>query len=447
MNLRGPGSSPASLLEFCSRIARLSDKVVVSATRTPTSIEESGVSATVFTLRDIAARQYPAVPDLLREVPGVNIATSGRRGALTSVFTRGGASTTTLVLLDGIPLNQPGGQINIENLSTSGIDRIEVVRGAESALFGADAASGVVQLFTTRGDPEARYPHGSASYERGSFQTDRWTASVNGGWLNRVDYSLTADQLHTAGMFPNDFFRDTTGTANIGFHLSNATQLRAVYREFDSVAGNPGQVGFGAFNSNAYGGDRDSAISVRLDDVRGAHLVQRLSFGYNRLRNLFSDTGADAPFPIAALVQRLTTPTPRVYLLNLVPSNYSAADVPPGITLARQTVYDFPSSFTGVDERTSAEYQGTWTHQGGALAFGYRYEQQSGIISKLNVDRTNNGGFFHEQYSVRRRLFLTARRAHRELKYLRAPLRATRVGHFSDSAFDVFAGQRRTGIH
>ncbi len=388
-------------------IGRLSEQMIVSATRTPTTIEESGVSATVLTKRDIAERQFPVVPDLLRDVAGLNIATNGRRGAITSVFTRGAASTSTLILLDGVPLTQPGGQLDLSSLTTSGLDRVEVVRGAESTLFGAEAAAGVVQLFTTRGDVEARRPRGSLSYERGSFQTDHWTANLNGGLLDRLDYSFTADQFHNVGMFPNDFFRNTTGTANIGFRLTNATQLRAVYREYDSVSGNPGQVGYGERNLDAYGGNRQSTVSVQLDDVRGAHFVQRVSFGYNRLRNLFEDAGDSPVTSTAALVQKVSTPLPRVYLSSLVASDFAASAVPSGLSLVKYTFFPFGSSFAGIDDRTTADYQGTWTHTGGALVFGYRYERQTGDISNVNVDRTNNGGFFHEQYTIGRRLFLT----------------------------------------
>jgi outer membrane cobalamin receptor len=399
---------PGKEIRVLLTIASLNDRVVVSATRTPTTIEESGVAASVFTSRDLVERQSPPVADLLRDVPGVAIATSGRRGAITSIFTRGGQSTSTLFLLDGVPLNEPGGQIDIVNFPTAGLDRVEVVRGAESALFGAEAAAGVVQLFSSRGDPEARIPHGSLSYERGNFQTDHWTANLNGGFADRIDYSLTADQFHTVGMFPNDFFRDTSGTANIGFRISSATQLRAVYRELDAITGNPGQVGFGAFNSNAYGGDRESTLSVRLDDVRGSHFVQRVTFGYNRLRNLFEDAGTDAPYDIAAVVHPVTEPTPRVYLVRLVPpGSLAPADLQPGLQYVQTTVYDFPSTFTDESHRTSADYQGAWTHRGGELVFGYRFERQAGVISGSDVDRLNNGVFVHEQYTIGRRVFLT----------------------------------------
>lgn len=396
-----PGRAARILLT----IAHLSERVVVSATRTPTSVEESGVSASVFTARDLSLRQYPAVAALLRDTPGVSIAESGRPGSITSIFTRGGQSTATLFLLDGVPLNEPGGQIDLSALTTAGLDRVEVVRGAESALFGSDAASGVVQMFTARGDAETRRPHGSFSYERGSYQTDHWTANLNGGLFDRIDYSLTAGQFHDVGMFTNDYFRNTTGTANIGLRLTNSTQLRAVYREYDAVAGNPGQTGFGGYTLDAYGGNRQSTLSVRVDDVRGPRFVQRFSVGYDRLRNLFEDSGATPPIAVAALVQKVTAPTPRVYLVRLVPTNLT--DVPAGMSLVKSTIWDFPSSFTGIDDRMSLEYQGTWTQQAGALVFGYRYERQTGDISAVNVLRRNNGGFIHQQYRLGKRLFLT----------------------------------------
>ena len=133
---------------------------------------------------------YPMLFDVLREIPGLQVSAYGPPGALAEVFTRGADYTGTLVLLDGVPLNDPGGELHLENLTSEGLDRVEVVRGPESALFGAEAAAGVIQLFTKHGDPENAVPHGSVSYERGSFQTDRWIANLNGGLLSRIDYSL-----------------------------------------------------------------------------------------------------------------------------------------------------------------------------------------------------------------------------------------------------------------
>ena len=211
------------------------------------------------------------VADLLRDVPGLQVTTTGRTGGLTSVFTRGAQRTGTLFLLDGVPVNDPGGEFNLAHLTSGDIDRIEVIRGPESALFGAEAAAGVVQMFTRRGDAENVVPKGFLSYERGNFGTDDWKAGLAGGSGYRLDYSLTAEQFHTTGEFPNDDYRNTTGSANFGLRISPATQLRGVLRVEDSVVGVPGQVGYGLIDYDARETNRDSVLSLRLDDARGSH--------------------------------------------------------------------------------------------------------------------------------------------------------------------------------
>jgi vitamin B12 transporter len=389
-------------------IASLTERVVVSATRTSATLEESGVSATVFTREDVRERAFPPVADLLRDSAGMSVTANGRRGALTSLFTRGAPSTATLFLLDGAPLNEPGGQIDVANLTTAGIERIEIVRGPESALFGAEAAGGVVQLFSTRGDPESSRPHGALSYERGSFQTDRWRASLNGGAGERLDYSLVSDQLHTAGMFANDYYRDTAGAANIGVRISPATAARAIFRQYDSIAANPNTVGFGVFDSDANGENRDSTLIGRIDDVRGSRFAQRALVTYHRLRSRFNDEVMDGPYRVAALVRKVDDPAPRVYLVRQVSPDFSESQVPAGLTLVASSITLFPFSSVNITDREGLDYQGTWTHRGGVLVFGYEFERQAGLISARDVSRRNNGGFLHEQYTIGRRLFLTA---------------------------------------
>ena len=93
---------------------------------------------------------------------------TGGPGGVTSLFVRGGESSYNKVLLDGIPLNEPGGTFNFSNVTSEGLERIEIVRGAQSALFGSDAMSSVVQMFTRRGDQRDGRPHVSASVEGGT---------------------------------------------------------------------------------------------------------------------------------------------------------------------------------------------------------------------------------------------------------------------------------------
>jgi outer membrane cobalamin receptor len=392
--------------EIVLKLAPRSERVVVSATRAPIAIEEAGVAADVFTSRDFAQRQFPLLTEVLRDVPGLSVVKTGRNGGLTSVFARGGQSTSTLVLFDGVPLTEPGGAINYAHLTSGGLERMEVVRGPESALFGAEASSAVIQLFPRRGDPEARVPHGSISYERGSFSTDRWMANISGGILSRIDYSLTADQLRTAGEFPNDFYRNTTGTANLGFRISAAATARAFLQVYDADAGTPGSVGYGIIDRDAHENDRDWAMGARIDDSRGARYAHSAYFGLHRYRYDYQDSEIDGPYNIAALIRTVNSPLPRVYLVRLVSPSLTVPD--PGTQLVQRSTTFFPFPGAGATNRASAGYQGALAHRGGTFIGGYSFENQSGVISAIDVNRTRNGVYFHEQYSLMTRIFLTA---------------------------------------
>jgi vitamin B12 transporter len=340
-------------------LAPASEQVVVTATLAPLAIEEAGLAATVFTARDFEPPHAPFVADLLRDVPGIDVVQTGQNGALTSVFSRGGNSNATLVLLDGVPITGPGEapSVDFAHLTAAGIERMEVVRGPESTLYGAEGSSGVIQLFTRHGDPEATVPHGSLLYDRGSFSTDHWAGTLDGGLARRIDYAFTADQFRSTGEFPNDAYRITTGTANLGYKFSDATQLRAVYREFDSYTGDPGPTASGPLDLHSNNSDRDSALSVRLEDTRGSRFTQRVRFGYHRYRDRYDD-GFD-PLSITATY------------------------------------------------RVVGGYQGTLTHRGGAAVFGYDYQHQAGQIYSATAGRNNNGWFVHEQYALSPRVYLT----------------------------------------
>jgi outer membrane cobalamin receptor len=384
-------------------LAPLSERVVVSATRHETTVEEAGVSATVYTKQDLELRQAPNVADVLRDTPGLTIVRYGRPGSLTQMFARGGQRTGTLVMVDGVPVNDPGGEINLAGFSTNGLERVEVVRGPESALFGAEASSGVIQLFTVRGNPEDRFPRGSVTYERGSFQTDRVAANLAGGTGARMDYSLSGEQFHTVGEYQNDYFRNTTGTANVGVRLGASSQVRGIFRAFDSMLGAPNQVGYGIQDLDANEATRDYVAAVRLDDVRGRNYVQRLSFGYHRSWDLFTDPKADGPFDIAALVRDGNR---RVYLERLLTS--IPETIPAGTRLETRSVLLYASDpFLSLTSRKNVDYQGTLTHSGGAAVFGYEFERQRGDLSGNDIARDNHGFFLHEQRAIANRLFLS----------------------------------------
>jgi vitamin B12 transporter len=392
--------------EITLALASISDRVLVTAAGSPIAMDEAGVVANIFTARDFAARQFPFVADLLRDVPGLSIVQTGRNGGLTNLYARGGDGDTTMVLLDGIPVTDPGGSLDFTHLTSTGLDRMEVVRGPESALYGAEASSAVIQMFTQHGDVESRVPHGSFLYERGSFSTDHWAGTIDGGLAKRIDYAFTADQFRSTGEFENDAYRITTGTANIGYRFSDATTLRAVYREFDSYTGVPGQVFYGLTDTAAWETARDSALSVRFDDARGKRFTQKVIFGYHRNRLLDVDTSDGNPYTVAALIRTVPGAIPYTYLVGLVPASTTVA--PPGTSLSTYTNYPYAYNSTSLTDRTNVQYQGTWTHTGGALVFGYEYERQAGDISGATVARSDNGFFISDQYALTPRIYLTA---------------------------------------
>ena len=161
-------------------VAPIHETMIVSATRTEAPTSQVGASATVFTAEDLERRQQPLVADVLMSTPGAMVVRSGAPGALTSLFVRGGESDYNKVLLDGVPLNEPGGSFYFSNLTTENLDRVEVVRGAYSSLFGSDAMGSVIQLFTKRADGASRRPRGSAQIDGGTYGTLHMTAGASG---------------------------------------------------------------------------------------------------------------------------------------------------------------------------------------------------------------------------------------------------------------------------
>ena len=165
-------------LDVHLELERLSASVVVTAQAEPTLVDESTASVTVITKQEIDERQSVTLPDALLFAPGMAIGRTGPEGGTASVFLNGGNSNFTKVLVDGAPINPPGGAVDFSDLSLDNIDKIEIVRGAESAIYGTDAVSGVIQLFTHRG--ETRVPEFSVYAEGGSFSSGRGGAQLSG---------------------------------------------------------------------------------------------------------------------------------------------------------------------------------------------------------------------------------------------------------------------------
>ena len=171
--------------------------VVVTATRLPASADAVPAAVTVLTGPELEARGITTVADALRDVPGAAIVQTGSFGGQTSLFLRGGDSKYVKVLVDGVPVNQPGGSYDFANLTTDNVDRIEVLRGPASVLYGSDAVTGVVQIFTRRGNGPQ---NAEMSVRGGTYGTLDWQADVAGD-RGPVAYSFGLSQFTSDGTY------------------------------------------------------------------------------------------------------------------------------------------------------------------------------------------------------------------------------------------------------
>src|SRR5580704_9403712 len=200
----------------------LSSKVVVTAQAVPLEADSSPAPLTILTREQIDQRVATSLPDLLETQPGFSMGRTGPEGGQTSLFLDGGNSNYTKVLVDGAPVNQPGGLIDFSNFTVDNIDKIEVVHGAESALYGSDAMDGVIQIFTHRGT--TRIPEFTAFADGGNFDTGRGGAELS-GLLDRFDYSAGFSDLETEGQGLNDGFRNRTLSGNFSWRFSDTARI------------------------------------------------------------------------------------------------------------------------------------------------------------------------------------------------------------------------------
>jgi vitamin B12 transporter len=183
----------------------LTQEVSVTATATPTPLAQIGASVTVLNAEDY--RQYTDVQDPLRLVPGLQVTQTGQIGGTTAISIRGGNTDANKVLIDGVPMNDIGGAVEFANLSTVAVQKIEVLREANSALYGSDALAGVVSMTTTRGT--TRLPLFTVAGDGGNFDTyhEELTGS---GVARQLDYYGAFSRFDTQNNLPNDTFHNGT---------------------------------------------------------------------------------------------------------------------------------------------------------------------------------------------------------------------------------------------
>ncbi len=276
-------------------------ELVISATRLPIPEEEVPASVSVITSQDFENRQVERVADALRAVPGVSVVQSGAAGQLTSVFTRGLRSEHTQVLLDGVPINQGlAGLFNFADLTIDNIDRIEVVRGPQSTVYGPRALAGVIQLFTKQG---SETPEGSVIFEGGSYDTFRESLAASGKF-GPIGYSLGASRFDTDNARPNNQYRFSNFIGNVGWSPNDQLRISSLFTYSLADTGNPNTI-FDPKPVDNFLTER-WLIAPHIDWKPSEEWEHKLIFAYDEERQVNDPNEDGFVGPTRALFTRLT---------------------------------------------------------------------------------------------------------------------------------------------
>jgi vitamin B12 transporter len=363
------------------RIAGPAETVQVTASGTPLETAKSGADVSTIS-SDVLDNQQPiALSDSLRPLPGAVLSASGQRGGLTALFVRGGESRYNKVIVDGVPVNEVGGQYDFGTASLVGADRIEFMRGAQSTLYGSDAMTSVVQVFSAEGT--TRVPELRFGAEGGTFSTARGYASLAGA-IKRFDYNLFGEQFNTNGQGPNGDFGLASQGGNVGVELTSKLALRWRMRHENGRVGVQNEWVFGGVaqlppDLDAYARENNFLSSLDLTYAQSAHWRHRLTgFEYNHKRynaDAVADRTCSDPF----------------YL-------------------------DCPFFQNDHQNRAGFGYQGEWSPRAWSrTTFGFDFENENGIVvedfngfdAQIHGNRVNYAGYV-EQIAVWKRLAATA---------------------------------------
>ncbi len=220
-------------------LSAISSQVVVSAALGGALVPEIGSSVSLVSQQEIKDRGAQNALEIVRGVPGIEVSQAGRRGGVTGVYIRGGESKYNAVMVDGIPMNEFGGSFDMASLPADGIERLEVTRGPESALYGSNAVTGVINIVSRRGEGP---PSFTALAEGGSYSTRRF--ATGGSGLNHgLSWSYNLSRLDSDGVVDNDYYRNQSAFLSLGYRQSSRRQLEFHFFGNANDAGAPGPYG------------------------------------------------------------------------------------------------------------------------------------------------------------------------------------------------------------
>ena len=383
-------------LDVALQIGTVVQHVLVTAAADEVPQAQVGASVTVLDAALIDALGNTDLLEPLRTVPGAAVVQTGARGGATSLFVRGGASNFAKVLVDGVPANDIGGAFDFADLSTAGVDRVEVLRGSNSVLYGTDALTGVINITTKRG--QARIPEAMLSIDGGNLATSHADASL-GGAVTRFDYFTEFSHLRTDNSVPNNTYRNNTFASRFGVMLGATTSLSGTVRHIDTAFGIPS-----AFD---YFGVADDSSQTRTATYASVAAQSQLS---SRLTSTVRFSVADQRYDYVnpSPTGQRSDPSPFANYLGHVTTITGAN----GYSVTGRAILDYggtyPSRFdSSVSRRLLYGEVGARITSAFDLAGGIRLENEhgtSGVTSK--TARTNSGAFVEARGRARGYLYV-----------------------------------------
>jgi outer membrane cobalamin receptor len=288
--------------EIMLEVSAVRESVLVSAAQVDIPLSTTSSSVTILTGEELEALQVRNLPDALRMVPGMTIVSSGGLGALTSAFPRGGESDYSLVFIDGVQANGFGGGFDFSQVPLNNIDRIEIVRGAQSALYGSNAIGSVVRIVTKRGGGLT----GAGLFEGGSLDTTRAGASTSGS-RKSVNWGAQAERLASDGVVENDDYERWSFGGGAGWTGSEGRSLRGDLHYIDDERGIPGPFGsdpggtFEGIDTVSRGSNHRLLAAVSATTPAGSRVRVNGALAFTRI-----DNDSESPFGPSELASRRT---------------------------------------------------------------------------------------------------------------------------------------------
>ena len=362
------------------------ETTVVTATLTETPVRELGVAATVITAEDIERRQATHVLELLQEVPGFNMSQTGSRGGLSELRVRGGEADYALVLIDGVQVNDGGGHFDFATLSTDNIERIEIIRGPQSALYGSDAIGGVINIITKKGTgaPLVKLSTAGGLRDNGHYQAEHKAGFTFGREQGGVSLAYGRSDDEGVVDFVNSGFRSNVFSGRFDLHPTDRWDFTFTTRLEDTRFEYPSEAGGDRIDRLVPGLDPDQN-NEETDFVAGARLRVDATDWWEHVLHYGHHTKDN--------------------------DNHDPADP--------ETSYDYMDSLSNYTEtRDSIDYHWNFyiPKEGpvqSTLTVGFEYEDESyssistgSYTSNCEADRDNMGYYMQEQLTLFDRLHL-----------------------------------------